>query len=217
MFFRKIKKGLYFISSFSIIKTVYWRIRLKLPREASLHIYPKSIVSIAPSASFSIKGEFAINESWFNTRRRRYTSEFILSENATCICNGDFKLFQGASIYVAPGATLVLHGGWSFLNTNSTLNCFHRIEIGEQCAISDNVSITDSDSHYLGDHRDRMISPVIIGNHVWIGKNVTILKGVSIGDGAIVGAGSVVTRDIPTKCLAVGNPARIIKENIEWK
>ena len=44
-----------------------------------------------------------------------------------------------------------------------------------------------------------------------------ILKGVNIGDGAIIGAGAVVTKDIPSKCLAVGNPAKVIKENVEWK
>lgn len=45
----------------------------------------------------------------------------------------------------------------------------------------------------------------------------TILKGVTIGYGAIVGAGSIVTKDIPPKCLAVGNPAKVIKEDIKWK
>ena len=57
---------------------------------------------------------------------------------------------------------------------------------------------------------------MIIGNHVWIGKDVTILKGVHIADGAIIGAG-VVVKDIPARCLAVGNPAHVIKENVEWK
>ena len=56
-----------------------------------------------------------------------------------------------------------------------------------------------------------------IGNHVWIGANVTILKGVSIGDGSIVAAGSVVTKSIPEACLAAGVPAKVIKENVQWK
>ena len=47
--------------------------------------------------------------------------------------------------------------------------------------------------------------------------NATILKGVTIGDGAIVAAGAVVTKDVPPKCIVAGVPARIIRENIDWK
>ena len=53
--------------------------------------------------------------------------------------------------------------------------------------------------------------PVFIGKNVWIGESVSILPGVSIGDGAVIGAGAVVTRDIPSQCVAVGNPARILR------
>lgn len=57
-------------------------------------------------------------------------------------------------------------------------------------------------------------SPVKIGKNVWIGSDCTILPGVEIGDGSIIGAGSVVTKSIPKNSIAVGNPARVIK-NIE--
>ena len=56
-----------------------------------------------------------------------------------------------------------------------------------------------------------------IGNNVWIGTNVTVLKGVTIGDGAIIAAGSVVSEDVPANCMAAGIPAKVVKENIEWK
>ena len=45
-----------------------------------------------------------------------------------------------------------------------------------------------------------------------MGSDCTILPGVEIGDGAIIGAGSVVTKSIPQNSIAVGNPARVIKE-----
>ena len=129
----KIRKAKTFFTKYDVLKTIYWRFRLHLPRSASFHICPKSIVSIAKNADVRIEsGELAINDTWFATRKRRYVSEFMLDRDSTFICNGDFMLFQGASIYVAPGAKLVLHGGWSFLNTNSTLNCFHHIEIGKR-------------------------------------------------------------------------------------
>ena len=215
---QKITKGWHFLQRYAPIKTLYWRNKLSLPRSVAFHVGPKSIVKIDKKASFTLEnGELSINESWFNTKHRRYVSEFRLNRDSVFICKGDFRLYQGASIYVAPHGELFLHGGGSFLNTNSTLNCFHHIEIGEQCAISDNVCISDSDSHFIIGRKEKMMSPIIIGDHVWIGKNVTILKGVHIGDGAIIGAGSVVTKDIPAKCLAVGNPAHVIKENVEWK
>ena len=54
--------------------------------------------------------------------------------------------------------------------------------------------------------------PVTIGSDVWLGANVTVCPGVTIGDGAVIGAGSVVTRDIPPRVVAVGNPCRVLRE-----
>ncbi|WP_328467383.1 sugar O-acetyltransferase [Actinoplanes sp. NBC_00393] len=54
--------------------------------------------------------------------------------------------------------------------------------------------------------------PVTIGDRVWVGGGVTINQGVSIGDDTIIGSGSVVTRPIPAGVIAVGNPARVLRE-----
>lgn len=53
--------------------------------------------------------------------------------------------------------------------------------------------------------------PIKIGSNVWIGGNVTVIGGVTIGDNVVIGAGSVVVKDIPSNCVAVGNPCRPIK------
>ena len=58
--------------------------------------------------------------------------------------------------------------------------------------------------------------PVLIGSDVWIGANVIILSGAKIGDGAVIGAGSVVTKDIDPYSVAVGNPAKVIKNRKEF-
>lgn len=57
--------------------------------------------------------------------------------------------------------------------------------------------------------------PIVIGDGVWLGGHVTVLGGVAIGEGAVIGAGSVVTRDIPPHTIAVGNPARVVREITE--
>ena len=55
-------------------------------------------------------------------------------------------------------------------------------------------------------------APVEIGEDVWLGGHLSINKGVKIGTGAVVGAGSVVTKDIPEYKVAVGNPAKVVKD-----
>lgn len=46
----------------------------------------------------------------------------------------------------------------------------------------------------------------------WVGSGAIILDGVRIGQNAVVGAGALVTRDVPDYCVAVGNPARIVRD-----
>lgn len=53
---------------------------------------------------------------------------------------------------------------------------------------------------------------ITIEDNVWIGGSVNILAGVTIGHGSIIGAGSVVTKDIPPMSIAVGTPAKVIKQ-----
>ena len=52
---------------------------------------------------------------------------------------------------------------------------------------------------------------IVIGNNVWIGDKVTILGGVTIGDNVIIGAGSIVTHNIPSDCVAVGIPVKVVR------
>lgn len=95
-----------------------------------------------------------------------------------------------------------------------------QIDIGERCLIGADVVISDTDFHSLapegrstGTDWSRVGSaPVRIGNDVFIGARAVILKGVVIGDGAVIGAGSVVTRSVPARAVAAGNPARCLRE-----
>ncbi|MBO6000111.1 MAG: sugar O-acetyltransferase [Lachnospiraceae bacterium] len=57
--------------------------------------------------------------------------------------------------------------------------------------------------------------PVTIGNYCWIGANVVICPGVTIGEGCVIGANAVVTKDIPPRTFAAGNPCRVIREITE--
>ncbi|WP_025761926.1 acyltransferase [Dyadobacter tibetensis] len=138
-----------------------------------------------------------------------------LQENSRIIIQNGFSIKSGSHIILSKDAQLTLGSG--FINRFAKIRCFKEINIGHNVAISENVTIWDSDAHELVDSTRPKAEPITIGNNVWIGLNVTILKGVTIGDGSIIGAGSVVNKSIPENCLAAGVPAKVIKRNIQWK
>lgn len=91
----------------------------------------------------------------------------------------------------------------------------YKISIGNNVDIAPRVCIL-SGSHEIdmnGNHSAGVGSGgvVIIEDGVWIGSNSTILPGVTIGKKSIIGAGSLVNKDIPSYCIAVGNPCKLIK------
>lgn len=124
------------------------------------------------------------------------------------------RLYQGVGIYLdAPGATVKIGDG-TYVNRRTEITCKEQVAIGERCAISWDVLITDTDYHQLAGSKS--IAPVTIGDHVWVGARAAILKGVTIGDGAVIAAGSLVTRDVPPGCLVSGSPATVAREGVDW-
>jgi acetyltransferase-like isoleucine patch superfamily enzyme len=109
----------------------------------------------------------------------------------------------------------IVIGANTYINRHTFIDAIELITLGQHCAIGPSCYITDHD-HGLDLALPPLAQPMVskptkIGDRVWIGANVTILKGVTIGNDAVVGAGSVVTKDIPAKAIAVGNPAKVIK------
>lgn len=144
-----------------------------------------------------------------------YQSLFSLSDNSSLILNGDFKIFTGCRIEVSPNAVLELGSG--NMNNNCQIACFYHIKIGQRAAIGEGVKIWDTDGHSILGTGNTERHGVEIGDNVWIGIYSIILKGVKIGNGSVVAAGSVVTKDVPPRTLVGGVPAKVIKEEIEWK
>lgn len=90
-----------------------------------------------------------------------------------------------------------------------------KLIIGDRAAIGSNSTLVIASHPNESRLKPILLPPkriITIGNDTWIGVNVIILPGISIGECCIIGAGSVVTHDIPSFSIAVGNPARILKE-----
>lgn len=112
---------------------------------------------------------------------------------------------------------LIVIGDYSLINAHCNFMDDGHIRIGRHTMIGPGVQIYTShhpriklknapEVHYGQECRD-----VTIGDGCWIGGSAILLPGVQIGDGTTIGAGSVVTKPIPARCIAVGNPCRVIK------
>lgn len=93
-----------------------------------------------------------------------------------------------------------------------------KIQIGQNCMISYNVSLLDHD-HDLNGMKVPLIKSSLgksqsikIGDNSFIGAHSFILKGVQLGSNCVVGANSVVTKSFPAFSRIAGNPARLIKK-----
>ncbi|MEU3484887.1 sugar O-acetyltransferase [Streptomyces massasporeus] len=116
-------------------------------------------------------------------------------------------------VYVDYGSNISI-GARTFVNYNLTALDVARITIGEDCQIGPNVQLlTPTHPVEPEPRRDKLEAarPIVIGDNVWLGGGVIVCPGVTIGDNAVVGAGAVVTRDVPANVVAVGNPARPVR------
>lgn len=95
-----------------------------------------------------------------------------------------------------------------------------KILIGEDCMLSNGVQIRSTDSHSIVNMNGDRINPardVVIGDHCWIGLQSILLKGTALEPHCVVGAGAVCGKRYgKANCIIAGNPAKIVRENIDW-
>lgn len=167
-------------------------------------------------------------------QRYEFTEQIdvVLLEGSTkndIIIHDDVSIL-GAMLASSNGGKIIL-GAHSKLQ-NTKILCVDRVEIGAYTAIASDVTISDNNNHpvnpefrkfmrttpHRSDARSWIHSihaPIKIGENVWIGQGSRICKGVEIGDNSIVAANSVVTKSVPANCIVAGNPARIVKTDID--
>lgn len=141
--------------------------------------------------------------------RRRLLEELLGSVGAGTEIRAPFFVDYGSRITI--GARCFANYGLMALDVAP-------ITIGDDVQIGPNVQLlTPTHPVAAGPRRDKWESaePITIGDNVWLGGGVVVLPGVSIGANTVVGAGSVVTRDLPADVVAVGNPARVVREVTE--
>lgn len=106
---------------------------------------------------------------------------------------------------VAAGAHLDI-GRECHFNYGVSFDVARSVRVGDRCFFGSYVSI--------GDAGPEDLRPVVLGCDVWVAHGATIQPGVTIGDGAVIAAGAVVGADVPPGMLAMGNPARVMSQQL---
>ncbi len=206
-----------FLYKCNVFKTLVYNLIIKGNKglvKNSIILYGNLRISVHKKSKINIyKGYLHLNQG--TSTYEPFIGMLEMHENSEISVMNSFIIKSGCHIIVARNGKLILGNG--YINRNVKIKCFSRIEIGNGVAISENVTIWDSDAHRLKYDGYEMTKPIKIEDNVWIGTNVTILKGVTIGEGAVIAAGSLVNKSVPARSLVGGVPARVIKENVSWE
>jgi acetyltransferase-like isoleucine patch superfamily enzyme/coenzyme F420-reducing hydrogenase beta subunit len=188
--------------------------KITVEQNVTLDIHPSAKINVENDL---ILGKTEIKKFYYPTalKMEAGTELNIHGGPLTRYGNKAYPLRSGACIEIVNNGKLTIGQGAS--NVNLTIMCAKEITIGNGVRIGRNVSIRD----YNGIHviiNDNYINyaPVYIGDRCWLCTGCTIMPGVTIGEGSVIAAGATVTKDIPPHSLAIGSPAKVIKENIEW-
>lgn len=139
-------------------------------------------------------------------RRRELLAELLGAVGEEAVVRPPLQVDYGTQISI---------GARTFVNFGLVALDVAAIVIGEDVQVGPNVQLlTPIHPVEAGPRRDKWeaAKPITIGDNVWLGGGVIVCPGVTIGANTVVGAGAVVTKDLPEGVLAVGNPARVVRE-----
>jgi len=124
----------------------------------------------------------------FHSRAIQFVPELGVGTSGYIYIGDDVKIGKGVSIHAET-----------------------RIDIGNNCRFGDLSVVWDSSFHEVSPTEGTKSKPIKIGNNVWVGRLATVLPGVTIGDHSVIAAHAVVTKDIPSRTVVGGIPAREIR------
>lgn len=140
-------------------------------------------------------------------------SEVTLGKGCRVSNNNVIRALDQSNINIEDGSSIG-H------NAEISVSCGNKIHIGKQALLSYYIKMRSGNGHAIFDLDNKCVHPnnhsIEIGENVWICMGATLLGGAKIENHSIVGADSLVNREFPDHVILGGNPARIIRKNIDW-
>ena len=131
---------------------------------------------------------------------------------------GKASIGHGSKISVR--GDLKLGDGFN-MTAESTIVCAKEIRFGDDCLLSWDILVMDTDEHPLYNKENERINPdkaIQIGDHVWIGCKCVLLKGAEVPDNTVVAAGTLLTSSFNGEHQVIGgNPPTVLKHDIRWE
>lgn len=178
--------------------------------------YILTLLKTNPGELFDVLGS-ALTTFQYRYIRRCIGKNTIIRQRTVIRNYANVSIGEGSIlqdfVYIRAGIQgKVVLGKGCMVNSFCRLFGHGGIEIGDNAQLGPGVTITTTEHDYSHTDKSETFNKVIIGTRAWIGANATILPGVTIGENTVVGAGSIVSKDLPPNVVAVGVPARVIKE-----
>jgi len=141
--------------------------------------------------------------------------EIRVTDGGQLILGQNVSIKSNCTIIVKRGTLTIGYGG--FVGWGSIICANEKIEIGDNCLIAEYVTIRDQNHGIEPDagpfsKQSMTTSPVVICDNVWIGAKASILAGITINSDSVIGANSVVTKNVETKTIVAGAPAKLIRK-----
>ncbi len=148
----------------------------------------------------------------------RKRSRGIWQVSGTVSFGGKASIGHGSKLSVRGHLTL---GNGFNMTAESTIVCAKDIHFGDDCRLSWDILVMDTDEHPLYDKEHKRINPdkpIIVGNHVWIGCKCVLLKGAEVPDNTVLAAGTLLTSAFSGEQQVIGgNPPSILKREVRWE
>lgn len=221
---------------FVMITSDFWNILLSIPKTLrfNLHYFPlKTALKLPVFVSHRTylrelhgkvmlpdKVETAMVKIGFGDvgHYDRKRSRGIWQVSGTVNFKGRAGIGHGSKISVRGTLTF----GTDFnMTAESTIVCAHEITFGDDCLLSWDILVMDTDEHPLYNKEGKRVNPdrpIVAGNHVWIGCKCVLLKGTNVPDNTVVAAGTLLKSSFEGENTVIGgNPPSILKQDIHWE